>query len=449
MDTLLASLAVFAAFALGTLLGRKFPAPSRNGEKAREEAAAARAQLAEVRAMLDREQKGTEALRQELRAAAEEKARLAGEREALRSRLTEQKADTERAQAVMAAEFRRLASEIFEEKTGRFAKESKEGLTAVLAPVQQKMDEFRKRMDEAFGTQAKEQFALKSEIERIVKANDRITLQAESLARALKGDVKAQGNWGEVMLERILEDSGLRKNEDYVVQAAEMGLKHAESGKAMRPDVVVRLPEGKHIVIDAKVSLTHYERFCSEEEEGAKEALLKQFLASIRRHAAELAQRRYQDCGGMEAPDFVLMFMPVEGAYALALQNDPSLHAYAWERRIVLVSPTMLFATLRTAASLWRIEKQNRHTLEIADAGGRLYDKIAGFVEDMQRLGGQLESVGKTYDGAMKKLSEGKGNVISQTERLRKLGAKASKRLPLVSEEAEAAEEEKSGEAAA
>ncbi|MET0154676.1 MAG: DNA recombination protein RmuC [Rickettsiales bacterium] len=380
-----------------------------------------------------------ERLRTDLAAARENALLHERENAALQQRADERAEDIADAREGMQAEFKRVASELFDEKNRRFAEASRESLHAALVPFRENVADFRRRMDEAFGDHAKEQFALKSEIARIVAANDRITLQAENLANALKGDVKTQGDWGEIMLEKLLEDSGLRKDDDYVLQGEKMGWKHPESGAHSKPDVVVRLPDERYLIIDAKVSLTHYERFCAEKDEATKAAHLKDFKASVRAHAAQLEARRYQDIEAMKnrTPDFVLMFMPIEGAYALALQNDRELHAYAWARRVAVVSPTALFATLRTVECLWKLDKQNRNALAIADAGGKLYDKIASFAGDMEKLGNQIDVARNTYDTAYKKLREGPGNILKRTKDLEKLGVKASKPLPSHDEEEE------------
>jgi DNA recombination protein RmuC len=326
--------------------------------------------------------------------------------------------------------FENLANNIFDEKTNKFKQQSQEILNECLSPLKERITEFHKKVDESFGTQAKEQFALKEEIKRIVEVNEKMTFQTESLAKALKGDMKVQGNWGEIILEKILEESGLRKDEDYILQGVDMQLKHPEGGQPQKPDVIVKLPEEKHIIIDSKVSLTHYERFCAEEEDGKCAGHLKQFLLSVKNHVLGLEQRRYQDIEKLSTPDFVLMFMPIEGVYALAVQKDRDLHSFAWSKKIIIVCPSTLYATLRTIASLWRLELQNQNALEIATRGGALYDKIAGFVEDMQKIGNQLETINKTYTGAMIKLSDGRGNILRQTQQLKALGAKASKSLP-------------------
>lgn len=335
------------------------------------------------------------------------------------------------ADSLWAERFQNLANRIFDEKATRLRQDSHDGINQLLAPLKDRLQEFQKKIDDSFGTQAKEQFSLRKEIERIVAVNEKMTLEAQGLSKAIKGDVKAQGNWGEVMLEKILEESGLRKGRDYVVQGAELGLRHAENGNALKPDIVVMLPEDKHVIIDSKVSLTSYIRYCEAADEAGRQTALKDYLLSIRKHVDGLEQRRYQDADKLGAPDFVLMFMPVEGAYSLAVQQDAKLHSYAWDKKIVIVCPSTLFASLRTIASVWKIELQNRNAIEIAKRGGALYDKISLFVEDMQKLGKQLDSASKLHDQAMNKLSQGRGNILGQTETLKELGAKASKQLPV------------------
>lgn len=326
-------------------------------------------------------------------------------------------------------QFESIGNKIFSENSRVFKNESQVRMTELLSPLKGDIDSFKKKLEESFGTQAKEQHSLKNEIERIVKMNEQMSSQTSNLTKALKGDFRVQGHWGEVILERILEESGLRAGEDYILQGVEMGIKHPDSGQTLKPDVVIKLPEDKHVIIDSKVSLTDYERFCSEEDENERLRYLKQFLSSVKKHVNDLELRRYQDADSLKAPDFVLMFMPIEGAFSLAVQEDQELHSYAWGKKVVIVCPSTLFATLRTVSSIWRFELQHRNTLEIAKQGGLLYDKIAGFVGDMQKLGGQLKTTQDTYAAAMSKLSEGKGNILAKTQLLQTLGAKASKNL--------------------
>lgn len=344
--------------------------------------------------------------------------------------LLQRNARLEQLEEKFALQFENLANRIFDEKTDKFKKESGEGLGALLNPLRERLQEFQKKIDDSFGAQAKEQISLKKEIEHIIRANEKMALQTEGLTKALRGDVKAQGNWGEVILEKILENSGLRKNTDYIIQGTNMGLRHVEDGNVMRPDVIIMLPEDKHIIVDAKVSLSSYERYCAAEDAAERARHMKEYLASIRAHVQGLEQRRYQDTEKLGTPDFVLMFMPVEGAYSLAIQEDAGLHSYAWDKKIVIVCPSTLFATLKTIASVWRLELQNRHAQEIARQGGGLYDKIVGFVEDVQELGSKINGAQNAYHEALKKLSTGQGNILKRAQDLKALGIKASKNLP-------------------
>lgn len=353
-------------------------------------------------------------------------ATLDSEKRSLNERIEEQQTYAQKLQEQLQLQFENLAHRIFEEKSTQ----SKQQLQEILNPLKEDLSGFKKHVADSFGEHAKEQFALKKEIETFVKVSSDMRLQTESLTKALKGDVKTQGNWGEIILERILEASGLRKNENYVTQGTGMGLKHPDDGRTQKPDVIIRLPEGKHAIIDAKVSLTAFERFCAETDEAHKAQQLQLFLQSVRAHAKGLEERRYQDTEGLDTPDYVMMFMPIEGAYALAMQHDPDLHAHAWERKVIIVCPSTLFAILKIIASMWKIERQNRNAEAIADRGGRLYDKIVGFVEDMVSMGKALDTARGKYDTAMNKLSTGTGNILRQTEQLSELGAKHAKKLP-------------------
>ncbi len=368
-------------------------------------------------------------LNEELQKLREQTVRAQAENESFERELVKNKEDLKKMEEVLIGKFENLSNKIFDEKSETFKRQSQDSLGAMLTPLREKLHEFENKVNESFGNQAKEQFSLKEQIKNIVETSETMRQETKNLTNALKGDTKAQGDWGEVILEKILEDSGLRKGEDYALQGGGMNLRD-EDGTLQKPDVIVNLPENKHVIIDSKVSLTHYERFFSEDNEEARPVHLKQFLASVRKHIGDLEQRRYQDTEKLGTPDFVLMFIPIEAAYILAVQEDRDLQNYAWNKKVILVCPTTLFATLRTVASVWRLELQNKNAQEIAKQGGQLYDKIEGFVKDMQSMGKQLDTVGKTYGAAMNKLSDGKGNILGRTERLKELGAKASKSLP-------------------
>lgn len=388
----------------------------------------AQAQIAEAKQKID-------TLEREIRDYAASTARLDSEKQALGEKLQEQQHYAQQLQQQMQLQFENLANKIFAEKNA----ESKKNLLELLSPLKEDLGGFKKHITESFGEHAKEQFALKREIESIIKVSSEMKFQTENLSKALKGDAKVQGNWGEMILERILEASGLRKGDNYIVQGTGMGLKHPEDGRSQKPDVVVLLPEGKHAIIDAKVSLTAYERLCAEEDSTARELHLTQFLQSVKAHVKGLEDRRYQDTQGLNAPDYVMMFIPIEGAYALAMQQDAELHAYAWERRIIIVCPSTLFAILKIISSMWKLENQNRNAEEIAKRGGLLYDKIAGFVDDMGAVGKALDKAQEVYDSALGKLSRGTGNVLRQAEMLKELGVKASKQIKHASDEGDTA----------
>jgi len=352
--------------------------------------------------------------------------------EATRSELTEyrerkviletEKKNLEQQMLQLETKFKNTASSVLEEITTKFSTQSEKKLGDLLNPMRERLVEFQKMIGDSFSQQGKEQHTLKAEIEKIV-------LQTDSLTKALRGDVKAQGNWGEVMLEKILEESGLRPGIDYVAQGLEMGLSGAD-GNRLKPDYIINLPDKKHIIVDSKVSITAYDRYCGEQDELAREAHLKEFLRSIKAHVTGLEQKRYQDIEKLDAPEFVLMFMPLEGAYSLALQKDRELHGYAWSKKIAIVCPTTLFVTLKTIASLWQRERLHQNVEEIARQGGALYDKFVGFVDDMDSIGKQITKVQQTYDGAMGKLKTGTGNLIGRVEKLKQLGAKTTKSLP-------------------
>ncbi len=322
-------------------------------------------------------------------------------------------------------QFENLAHRIFDESNKSFLQASQSGLAQTLAPVKEKLGEVQEKFDRALKDQIRDQASLKKEIQLIAATNQVMSKQAKDLTIALRGDVRVQGNWGEIILERILQNSGLREGEDYAAQKSVAG----EDGQRLRPDVLVYLPQNRHLIIDAKVSLTHYERLAAAPPE-EKPALVQEFLHSVRHHVRGLADKAYHEAEALDAPDFVLMFLPIEGAYMLAMQQDKDLQTFAWEKKVVITCPATLFASLRVIAQFWREDRQNRNVMEIARQGGQLYDKIAAFVEDMERVGKQLDAAQTAYEQARNKLHTGRGNVLSRTERLRELGAKTSKSLP-------------------
>jgi DNA recombination protein RmuC len=337
----------------------------------------------------------------------------------------ELKAKTE----LLPEKFENIANKILEANSLKLSKESEKNLINILNPLKEQINTFKQKVETSHKETTIGIGTLKNEVLRLRELNQKISEEADNLTKALKGSTKTQGNWGEMVLDRILQSSGLREGEEYVIQAKDMKLE-ADEGNRLKPDVIINLPDNKHIVIDSKVSLLHYEGFISADEESMKEKYLTLFINSVKEHIKGLAGKKYQHLEGLSTPDFVLMFMPIEGAFSLAMQNEKDLFSYAWERGIVIVSPTNLIAILRTIESLWKLDKQNKNTYEIAKQGGDLYDKFVGFVEDLENIGRSIAKSNETYEGAMNKLKTGRGNLISRAERIKELGAKTKKELP-------------------
>jgi DNA recombination protein RmuC len=343
----------------------------------------------------------------------------------LQTKLSEQKSEVEKLQDKFTKEFENLANRIFEEKGNRFTEQNKEKLSEILNPLKEKISDFEKKVDETNKESIKGHASLKEQLQMLKEMNQQVTQEAKNLTTALKGQSKTQGNWGEFILESILEKSGLVKGREYVVQESIT----TESGKRFQPDVIINLPENKSIIIDSKVSLVGYEKFVSSEDEHEKQLGLREHINSIRSHIKNLSGKNYQNLYQLESLDFVLMFMPIEPAFAYAVQNDPSIFSDAFEQNIVIVSPSTLLATLRTISSIWRQESQNKNAVEIARQSGEMLDKFASFVDDLISIGKGLVTTKDNYDKAMNKLTEGRGNLISRSEKIKKLGAKASKSL--------------------
>lgn len=338
-------------------------------------------------------------------------------------------------------QFNNLANKIFEEKSQKFVIQNKESLNVLLQPLQEKIYSFQKKVEETYDSEARQRAGLKQQIETLTNLNKKMSEDAQNLTSALKGETKTQGNWGEMILETILEKSGLRKGVEFNVQESFK----TEDGQQRFLDVIINLPGNKHMVIDSKVTLTAYERYISEDDKEKKEKYLKDHILSLRNHIKGLSEKKYQNLYQINSPDFVLMFVAVEPAFALAVQKDNTLFYEAFEKNIVIVSPSTLLATLRTIDNIWRQEKQNKNALDIAKKAGDMYDKFVNFIDDFKRLGNQLGTTQKTYDEAMKKLSTGTGNLVTRSEMLKKMGAKTSKNLSIeVIEEIELLEESES-----
>ncbi len=341
----------------------------------------------------------------------------------LAERLREQKEEIEHLQEKFSIEFKNLANEIFEEKSKKFTDQNKTNIKDILSPLKEKISEFEKKVDQTNKESIERNSSLKEQIVSLKELNKQITKEAENLTKALKGESKTQGNWGEFILEKILEKSGLIKGQHYDVQVSLTN----NDGKRLQPDVIIKLPDNKNIIIDSKVSLVAYEKYVNEEDMVLREKLIKEHLVSVRTHIKGLSDKNYQMLYELESLDFVLLFMPIEPAFSMAVQNDAELFSDAYEKNIVIVSPTTLIATLRTISSIWKQDQQNKNALEIARQSGLLYDKFKAFSDDLITVGQNLKTTTKNYDLAMNKLVIGKDNLVSKTERLRKLGAKTSK----------------------
>jgi DNA recombination protein RmuC len=344
----------------------------------------------------------------------------------LQEKLDTQKKEMEELQKKFTTEFENIANKILKQNSQEFTSVNEKKIGDILMPLKEKIQNFEKKVEDTYQKGLKDQTDLKAELKKLYEINYKISEEANNLTRALKSDTKKQGNWGELVLSRVLERSGLVEGAEYETQTSTRN----NEGSIIRPDVVVKLPDNKHIIIDSKVSLTAYEAFVNSDDDNSKEKFLKQHITSIKNHVKELSEKSYQNAEMFDTPDFVLMFMPLESAFSTAIQADNGLFGFAWDKKIVIVSPTTLLATLRTISSIWKHEKQTRNALEIAKQGGALYDKFYGLVTDMEKLGNQLNTVRKTYNDANGKLTEGKGNLIGHVEKLKKLGAKATKSLP-------------------
>nr|WP_250832540.1 DNA recombination protein RmuC [Marinobacter sediminum] len=332
----------------------------------------------------------------------------------------------ERNRDALKQEFENLANKIFEQKSERFSQQTRTSLDTLLTPFRDQLQDFRKRVEDVYTTETRDRQALRSEIKSLQDLNRQITEEASNLTRALKGDKKIQGNWGELILERVLEKSGLRKGVEYDTQ----GSYRDSDNQLLRPDVVVHLPDSRNLIIDSKVSLVAYQQWVTEEDDTAREAALQQHVEAVRNHIRTLSEKDYSQLNGLHSPDFVLLFMPIEPAFVAAFQQDENLFAEAFERKIIVVTPTTLLATLRTIENIWRYERQSQNARRIADRAGAVYDKLRVFVEAMERLGGQLHTAQGSYDSAMNTLTRGRGNLISQANRFVELGVRVKKELP-------------------
>lgn len=349
-------------------------------------------------------------------------ARLA-EREALAARYL---ADAEKLKATLQTEFQAIAAKLLEEKTAKFTDHNKTQVEALLHPLRQQLTDFRQRVDTVYKTESDDRAALKAQIEQLRQLNTVITDEAHALTTALKGQSQARGAWGELILERLLDSAGLIKGENYFTQESLT----TDDGRRLRPDVILRLPDERHLVIDSKVSLIAYERAVNAPDDAIRASASNEHARAVRTHIDQLSAKKYEDTGKFFTPDYVLMFVPLEPAFTLALETDRGLYEWAFDRRIILCTAPTLLVTLKTIAALWKQDRQSKNVQAIADRGGALYDKFVGLISDLEAIGQQLGKTRESYDQAMNKLSSGRGNLLTQVEDLKRLGAKAKKSLP-------------------
>jgi DNA recombination protein RmuC len=377
----------------------------------------------QTQAQLDQEKQSlNDSLRQRDKTIAEMETRLKAEQ----TQLERQTLFIEQQMKALQLQFEQQATRILEEKSQKFTEQNRVGIDSVLSPLREQLKDFREKVESAYNNEARERFALKTELEKLGAMNQQISDDANNLTKALKGDKKLQGNWGEVILSRVLTESGLREGHEYQTQFATKD----EEGNRRLPDVIIHLPENRDIVVDSKVSLVDYERYCSTEEVSEREQALKQHTLAIRQHINALSDKKYEDLDGIKTLDFVFLFMPIEAAFMLAVEHDRELFSHAFSKRIIIVSPTTLLATLRTVESIWRYERQNKNAEEIALEAGRLYDKLCTLLDHLSEVGKLLDKSKESYEKTVSSL-KGNGGLVSKVEKLQKLGAKTKKSLPL------------------
>jgi DNA recombination protein RmuC len=355
--------------------------------------------------------------------------RIAGSIEKFKSqeeKLTTLKDELENINKKYTTEFENIANKILEEKSQKFTDQNKTNLDIILTPLRERITEFSEKVEKAYKEESTERITLKAEIKQLVELNKQVSEEANNLTKALKGDSQAQGSWGEYILESVLEKSGLVKDREYFIQESFS----TGTNSRVRPDVIVKLPENKNIIIDSKVSLVAYERFVSEQDDLTKANHLKEHIQSIKNHIKGLSEKNYQDLHKVGSLDFVLLFVPIESAFALGIQNESKLFTDAFEKNIMLVSPSTLLLALRTIANIWRTEYQNKNAVEIGRLAGAMYDKLVGFTSDMEDIKKSIDKSSENYEKAINKLSQGKGNVMNTAQKIKSLGAKTSKNLP-------------------
>ena len=427
-DNLILIIVFILALAIGMFLGKIIFSANAKSDKAglEEKLIGLLQQIEQFKSQLNQTVQERETIRTEKESLAIQLSKKETDFENLWERNKEQKEEVEKLQEKFTKEFENLANKILEEKTNKFTEQNKENLKNILSPLQDKIQLFEKKVEDTHKESIDYHAALRQQILGLRDMNEQMSKETLNLTKALKGDSKMQGNWGELILERVLEKSGLVKGREYDVQQSFT----TEEGNRVFPDVVINLPDGKKMIVDSKVTLTAYERYVNEDDDNAKAQHLKEHVIALKRHVDQLSEKNYHDLYQMESPDFVLLFIPIETAFALALNEDTSLYNKAFEKNIIIVTPTTLLATLRTIDSMWTNQKQQENAIEIARQAGALYDKFEGFVTDLVKVGNKIKDSKTEYDNAMSKLVDGIGNLINRVENLKKMGAKAKKSLP-------------------
>jgi DNA recombination protein RmuC len=427
-DNLILIVVFILALAIGIFLGKIIFSANAKSDKAglEEKLIGLLQQIEQFKSQLNQTIQERETIRAEKESFAIQLSKKETDFENLWERNKEQKEEVEKLQEKFTKEFENLANKILEEKTNKFTEQNKENLKNILSPLQDKIQLFEKKVEDTHKESIDYHAALRQQILGLRDMNEQMSKETLNLTKALKGDSKMQGNWGELILERVLEKSGLVKGREYDVQQSFT----TEEGNRVFPDVVINLPDGKKMIVDSKVTLTAYERYVNEDDDNAKAQHLKEHVMALKRHVDQLSEKNYHDLYQMESPDFVLLFIPIETAFALALNEDTSLYNKAFEKNIIIVTPTTLLATLRTIDSMWTNQKQQENAIEIARQAGALYDKFEGFVTDLVKVGNKIKDSKTEYDNAMSKLVDGSGNLINRVENLKKMGAKAKKSLP-------------------
>ena len=426
-DNLILILAIIVSALIGAYLGMLFNKLKSKSEKSTLEERQNQLSntINELKQTVEKIENEREEIRREKEFLNTELTRKNSEYENLQQLNLKRDEELEERQEQLRKDFELLATKILDEKSEKFTLQNKENIKQILNPLQEKIQVFEKKVEDTQKESISMHSALKEQLLGLKDLNVQMTKEATNLTKALKGDSKMQGNWGELVLERVLEKSGLEKDREYFVQQSFT----LEDGSRVLPDVVLNLPDNKKMIIDSKVSLTDYERLVNAEDED-KERYLKAHINSINKHVDQLSDKNYQDLYDIESPDFVLMFIPIEPAFAVAINNDNSLYNKAFEKNIVIVTPSTLLATLRTIDTMWNNEKQQRNAIEIARQAGALYDKFEGLVKDLTGVGKKIDAAKTDYSSAMNKLVEGRGNLITSVEKLKKMGAKAKKSLP-------------------